>query len=68
MQELTLAGITDRQGVNGYWEEVYRPAFNAQFMQPALAEGSAFVPRIGDDLDDFLCERTRTRSCVVANG
>ena len=51
-----------------YWEEVYRPAFNAQFMQPALAEGSAFVPRIGDDLDDFLCERTRTRSCVVANG
>ena len=56
VQELTLAGITDRQGANGYLEEVYRPAFNAQFMQPALEEGSAFVPWIGGDLDDFRCE------------
>ena len=56
VQELTLAGITDRQGANGYLEEVYRPAFNAQFMQPALEEGSACVPWIGGDLDDFLCE------------
>ena len=56
VQELTLAGITDRQGANGYLEEVYRPAFNAQFMQPALAEGSAFVPWTGGDLDDFRCE------------
>ena len=56
VQELTLAGITDRQGANGYWEEVYRPAFNAQFMPPALEEGSAFVPWIGGDLDDFRCE------------
>ncbi len=56
VQELTLAGITDRQGANGYLEEVYRPAFNAQFMPPALEEGSAFVPWLGGDLDDFLCE------------
>jgi len=55
-QELALVGITDRQGANRYLEEVYRPAFNAEFMQPALEEGSAFVPWIGGDLDDFLCE------------
>jgi transposase len=55
-QELALVGITDRQGANRYLEEVYRPAFNAELMQPALEEGSAFVPWIGGDLDDFLCE------------
>jgi len=41
---------------NRYLDEVYRPAFNAEFMPPALAEGSAFVPWIGGKLDDFLCE------------
>ena len=33
------------------------PAFNAEFMQPAMEEGSAFVPWIGGQLDDILCER-----------
>ena len=33
------------------------PAFNREFMQPAMEEGSAFVPYIGDDLEDVLCER-----------
>jgi transposase len=55
-QELAAAGITDRAGANRYLEEVYRPAFNAEFMQPALEEGSAFVPWIGGGLDDYLCE------------
>jgi len=41
---------------NRYLDEVYRPAFNAEFMPPALEEGSAFVPWIGGKLDDFLCE------------
>ena len=55
-RELALAGITDREAANRYLEEVYRPAFNAEFMQPAMEEGSAFVPWIGGDLKDFLCE------------
>ena len=41
---------------NRYLDEVYRPAFNAEFMPPALEKGSAFVLWIGGKLDDFLCE------------
>ena len=56
-QELALAGITDMEAANRYLQEVYRPAFNAEFAQPALEEGSAFVPWIGAHLDDILCEQ-----------
>jgi len=42
---------------NRYLAEVYLPAFNAKFMQPSLEEGSAFVPWIGENLDDILCEQ-----------
>ena len=42
---------------NRYLAEVYLPAFNAEFAQPAMEEGSAFVPWIGGNLDDFLCEQ-----------
>ena len=56
-RELALAGITDLAGANRYLTEVYRPAFNAEFMQPAMEEGSAFVGWIGGALDDILCER-----------
>jgi len=56
-RELALAGITDLAGANRYLHEVYRPAFNAEFMQPAMEEGSAFVGWIGGGLDDILCER-----------
>jgi hypothetical protein len=55
-QELAAAGITEIGAANRYLKEVYRPAFNAEFMQPALEEGSAFVPWIGGELDDYLCE------------
>lgn len=55
-RELALAGITDMEGANRYLREVYRPAFNAEFMQPAMEEGSAFVGWIGGSLDDILCE------------
>jgi len=41
---------------NHYLDEVYRSAFNAEFMPPALEEGSVFMPWIGGKLDDFLCE------------
>ncbi|HTJ55695.1 MAG TPA: ISNCY family transposase, partial [Nitrosospira sp.] len=56
-RELLLAGITDMAEANRYLKNVYLPAFNAEFMQPAREEGSAFVPWIGGELDDILCER-----------
>ena len=56
-QELVAAGITTLEAANRYLEEVYRPAFNAEFQKPALEEGSAFVPWIGGALDDILCEQ-----------
>ncbi len=56
-QELALAGITDMKSANRYLTDIYRPAFNAEFMQPAMEEGTAFVRWIGKSLDDILCER-----------
>lgn len=56
-KELALAGITDMEAANCYLRDVYCPAFNAEFMQPALEEGTAFVPLIGQSLDDILCEQ-----------
>lgn len=67
-QELALAGITTMAAGNRYLQEVYLPAFHAEFMQPAREEGSAFVPWIGGSLDDILCEQYErtvgTDNCV----
>ena len=54
-QELALAGITDMAQANRYLAKIYRPAFNAEFAQPATEAGTAFVPWIGGCLDDALC-------------
>jgi len=56
-QELELAGITTVAAANRYLAEVYLPAFNVEFMHPAREEGSAFVPWIGGNLADTLCEQ-----------
>ena len=56
-QELALAGITDMAAANRYLQEIYLPAFNAEFAQPAMEDGSAFVPWVGGSLDDILCEQ-----------
>ena len=56
-KELALAGITGMAAANQYLKEVYMPAFNAEFMQPVAVEGLAFVPWIGGQLEDYLCER-----------
>lgn len=56
-KELALAGITDMAAANRYLAEQYQPSFNAEFMQPAVEAGSAFVPWIGGELEDILCER-----------
>ena len=55
--ELAAAGIKDRETANRYLREVYMPAFNAEFACPAREEGTAFVPWIGGNLDDILCEQ-----------
>ena len=56
VKELALHGITDMDEANRYPAQVYLPAFNAEFKKPALEEGSAFVPWIGGNIDDILCE------------
>lgn len=56
-KELALAGVTDMEAANRYISDHYLRAFNAEFMQPAMEDGSAFVASIGQDLDDVLCEQ-----------
>jgi len=41
---------------NRYLDEVYRPAFNTEFVEPARERGTAFVPLAGTPIDDILCE------------
>jgi hypothetical protein len=71
-RELALAGITDMAAANRYLTEIYPPAFKAEFMQPAMEEGSAFVAWIGVSLDDILCERFERQvgpdNCVSFEG
>ena len=55
VKELALRGITYMDAANRYLADVYLPAFNAEFMQPALEEGSAFIPWAGESIDDILC-------------
>jgi len=43
-KELALAGITDMTAANAYLRDVYQPAFNAEFSQPPIENGTAFVP------------------------
>lgn len=46
-KELAAARITVMSEANRYLQDVYRPAFNAEFMQSARETGQAFVPYIG---------------------
>ncbi len=56
-KELSLKGITTMEAANRYIEEVYMLAFNAELSHPAALEGSAFVPMVGLNIDDILCEQ-----------
>jgi len=42
---------------NRYLRQTYLPAHNAEFSQPSLEEGAAFVEWVGVHLDDILCEQ-----------
>lgn len=57
VKELALQGITTMAEANRYLETTYRPAYNKRFTEPPAVTGSAFVPWIGGNLDDFLCEQ-----------
>jgi len=67
--ELKLQGINTIEAANRYLKEHYLPAFNQEFMQPAREKGSAFVPFLGGNLDDILCEQFERRvgndNCVA---
>ena len=72
VKELALHNITTMDAANRYLARTYLPAFNAEFMRTAPEEGSAFVPWMGKNLDDILCEQDeRTVSadnCVSFEG
>lgn len=71
-KELASRGIISIESANRYLNSVYLPAFNAEFMQPPAGEGTAFVPWVGSNIDDILCEHhERTVSsdnCVSFEG
>jgi transposase len=71
-KELAIHGITTMEAANRYLYRVYRPAFNAEFMQPTEENGSAFVPWVGENIDDILCEHhdriVNNDNCVSFNG
>ena len=55
-KELALAGITTMAAANRYLSKQYQPTFNTEFAQPSLETGTAFVPWVGANLDEILCE------------
>ena len=57
VKELAFYGITNMEAANRDLAEVYMPAFNAEFMEPAIEEGTGFVPWVGTNLKDILCEQ-----------
>jgi transposase len=56
-KELAFYDITGMDEANRYLRQTYLPAHNAEFCQPPLEEGAAFVEWVGANLDDFLCEQ-----------
>jgi transposase len=56
-KELVFHGITDIEEANRYVRQTYLPAHNAEFCQPPLEEGLAFVVCVVPTLDDILCEQ-----------
>ena len=55
-KELAREGITTMEAANRYLRTTYMPRFNQEFVCPARETGSAFVPYIGPELREILCE------------
>ncbi|MCX5873238.1 MAG: ISNCY family transposase [Deltaproteobacteria bacterium] len=56
-KELAAHGITTMDEANSYLNHVYQSAFNAEFMQMASEQGTAFIQWVGMNIDDILCEQ-----------
>ncbi len=71
-RELAAEGITEIDAANRYLARSYRPAFNAEFAQPAQESGRAFVPLMGVALGEVLCEHFERTvgadNCVAFQG
>lgn len=71
VKELALAGITEMEEANRYLTDTYLPAFNEEFSSPPPGLKSVFVPWVGCDLDDILCEKyervVNNNNCVSFN-
>lgn len=63
-QELRLRGITSREAANEFLRTEYLHGHNARFAVPAPAEGTAFVPYPGRELDKIL---SRQSERIVGN-
>jgi len=72
VKELALAGTTTMDKANRYIKKVYLPRFNKEFMEPAVEEGTAFIPLVTGQIDEILCEQyertVRRDNCVVFEG
>jgi hypothetical protein len=71
-KELAIHHITSMEEANRYIRKAYLPAYNREFKQKPLEEGSVFIPWVGAHLEDILCEHhERTVSpdnCVSFDG
>jgi hypothetical protein len=56
-KELAKEGITTMEAANRYLRKKYMPRFNTEFTCQARETGTAFVPYIGADIKDILCEQ-----------
>jgi hypothetical protein len=56
-KELAKEGITTMEAANRYLRKKYIPRFNTEFTCQARETGTAFVPYIGADIKDILCEQ-----------
>jgi transposase len=72
VKELSLHQITDMERANQYLKEHYLPRFNEEFQVPAMEKGSAFIPCIGINVKDILCEQYERQvgkdNCVQFEG
>jgi len=72
VKELALADITDMEKANQYIKDIYMPNFNDEFKKPAPEQGSVFVPWVGEDIKDVLCEQYKrtvnNNNCISFKG
>jgi transposase len=71
VKELAYHSITTMDQANRYLDAIYRPAFNAEFMESAREQGTAFVPTLNAPIVDILCEhfeRTVGRDNCISFG